>query len=49
MIISVAFTRNGRDIAWKFFKKNKDELRRRYQNGILGVRLVKVSDNQWIE
>ncbi|CAG2104297.1 unnamed protein product [Medioppia subpectinata] len=46
VIISVALTKNGRDIAWEFFKKNKDELRRRYEGGFMVTALVKhISQN----
>ncbi|CAG2101681.1 unnamed protein product [Medioppia subpectinata] len=46
VIISVALTKNGRDIAWEFVKKNRDELRRRYESGVLVTTLVKhISQN----
>jgi len=46
VIISVAMTKAGRELAWEFFKSNKDELRRRYEGGFLVSRLVKyVSEN----
>ena len=45
VIISVAMTKNGRELAWKFFQQNKDELRKRYDGGHLISRLVKVCLN----
>jgi hypothetical protein len=42
VIISVAMTKPGRELAWEFFQQNKDELRRRYEGGFLISRLVKV-------
>lgn len=47
VIISVAMTKSGRQLAWEFFQKNKDELRRRYEGGFLVSRLVKVRINEY--
>ena len=38
-------TKNGRELAWKFFQQNKDEFRKRYDGGHLISRLVKVCLN----
>ena len=42
VIMSVALTKNGRDLAWNFFREHKDEFARRYEGGFLIARLVKV-------
>ncbi|XP_069697519.1 puromycin-sensitive aminopeptidase isoform X2 [Periplaneta americana] len=41
VIISVAMTKRGRELAWSFFKENWQELMNRYQGGFLLARLVK--------
>lgn len=41
VIISVAMTKLGRDLAWNFMKDNWQELINRYQGGFLLARLVK--------
>ncbi|KAI4470181.1 protease m1 zinc metalloprotease [Holotrichia oblita] len=41
VIMSVAMTRVGRNLAWQFFKDNWKELINRYQGGFLLARLVK--------
>ncbi|KAF5280580.1 hypothetical protein FQR65_LT00331 [Abscondita terminalis] len=41
VIMSVAMTRPGRELAWKFFKDHWEELIGRYQGGFLLTRLVK--------
>ncbi|PSN57011.1 Puromycin-sensitive aminopeptidase [Blattella germanica] len=41
VIISVAMTKRGQEIAWSFFKENWQELMNRYQGGFLLARLVK--------
>lgn len=39
--MSVAMTRQGRELSWKFFKDHWKELIDRYQGGFLLTRLVK--------
>ncbi|XP_049807692.1 puromycin-sensitive aminopeptidase isoform X2 [Schistocerca nitens] len=41
VIISVAMTKVGRELAWNFFKENWQELMNRYEGGFLLARLVK--------
>ncbi|XP_021928261.1 puromycin-sensitive aminopeptidase isoform X3 [Zootermopsis nevadensis] len=41
VIISVAMTKRGRDLAWRFFRENWQELMNRYKSGFLLARLVK--------
>lgn len=41
--MAVALTKNGRDLAWSFFKDNWKVLLDRYQGGFLLARLVKAS------
>ncbi|XP_073947125.1 puromycin-sensitive aminopeptidase [Choristoneura fumiferana] len=41
VIVSVAVSRNGRDLAWQFFKDHWQEFMDRYQGGFLLARLVK--------
>lgn len=41
VIVSVAMTKRGRELAWNFFKENWQELMDRYQGGFLLARLVK--------
>ncbi|XP_013190703.1 puromycin-sensitive aminopeptidase [Amyelois transitella] len=41
VIVSVAVSRNGRDLAWQFFKDHWQEFIDRYQGGHLLARLVK--------
>ncbi|NP_001268818.1 puromycin-sensitive aminopeptidase-like isoform X1 [Bombyx mori] len=41
VIVSVAVSRNGRDLAWQFFKDHFQEFIERYQGGFLLARLVK--------
>ncbi|XP_047517240.1 puromycin-sensitive aminopeptidase [Pieris napi] len=41
VIVSVAVSRNGRDLAWNFFKDHWQEFMDRYQGGFLVARLVK--------
>ncbi|CAG9561275.1 unnamed protein product [Danaus chrysippus] len=41
VIVSVALSRNGRDLAWQFFKDHWQEFMDRYQGGFLLARLVK--------
>lgn len=41
VIISVAIGRQGRKLAWEFFKANFPEFLSRYQGGFLIARLVK--------
>ncbi|KAI1303651.1 Puromycin-sensitive aminopeptidase [Halotydeus destructor] len=41
VIISVAMTTNGRELAWQFFQKNKEIFKKRYEGGFLISRLVK--------
>ncbi|XP_045766880.1 puromycin-sensitive aminopeptidase [Maniola jurtina] len=41
VIVSVAVSRNGRDLAWEFFKDHWQEFMDRYQGGFLLARLVK--------
>lgn len=43
VIVAVASTKVGRDAAWKFFKENHEEIRKKYETGYLLCRLVKVS------
>ncbi|CAG9088213.1 unnamed protein product [Plutella xylostella] len=41
VIVSVALSRDGRDLAWQFFKEHWQEFMDRYQGGFLLARLVK--------
>lgn len=41
VIISVAMTKRGQELAWSFFKENWQDLMNRYQGGFLLSRLVK--------
>ncbi|XP_061715100.1 puromycin-sensitive aminopeptidase isoform X1 [Cydia pomonella] len=41
VIVSVAVSRNGRDLAWQFFKDHWQDFMDRYQGGFLLARLVK--------
>lgn len=41
VIVSVAVSKNGRDLAWQFFKEHWQEFMDRYQGGFLLARLVK--------
>lgn len=41
VIVSVAVSKNGRDLAWQFFKDNWQQFMDRYQGGFLLARLVK--------
>ncbi|XP_066991681.2 puromycin-sensitive aminopeptidase isoform X2 [Anabrus simplex] len=41
VIVSVAMSRRGRELAWEFFKEHWQELMNRYQGGFLLARLVK--------
>lgn len=41
VIVSVAVSRNGRDLAWQFFKDHWQQFMDRYQGGFLLSRLVK--------
>ncbi|XP_013146811.1 PREDICTED: aminopeptidase M1 isoform X2 [Papilio polytes] len=41
VIVSVAVSKNGRDLAWEFFKDHWQEFMDRYQGGFLLARLVK--------
>ncbi|CAH0398786.1 unnamed protein product [Chilo suppressalis] len=41
VIVSVAVSKNGRDLAWQFFKDHWKEFMERYQGGFLLSRLVK--------
>ncbi|XP_041987811.1 puromycin-sensitive aminopeptidase [Aricia agestis] len=41
VIVSVAVSRNGRDLAWEFFKSHWQEFMNRYEGGFLLARLVK--------
>ncbi|KAL4707702.1 hypothetical protein ACJJTC_014883 [Scirpophaga incertulas] len=41
VIVSVAVSKNGRDLAWQFFKDNWQKFMDRYQGGFLLARLVK--------
>ncbi|XP_049874380.1 puromycin-sensitive aminopeptidase [Pectinophora gossypiella] len=41
VIMSVAWSRNGRDLAWQFFKDHWQQFMDRYQGGFLIARLVK--------
>ncbi|XP_059053898.1 puromycin-sensitive aminopeptidase [Achroia grisella] len=41
VIVSVAVSKNGRDLAWQFFKNHWQEFMDRYQGGFLLARLVK--------
>ncbi|KOB73217.1 putative Aminopeptidase N [Operophtera brumata] len=41
VIVSVAISRHGRDLAWSFFKEHWQEFMNRYQGGFLLARLVK--------
>uniref|UniRef100_S4PRY9 Aminopeptidase n=1 Tax=Pararge aegeria TaxID=116150 RepID=S4PRY9_9NEOP len=41
VVVSVAVSRNGRDLAWQFFKDHWQEFMDRYQGGFLLARLVK--------
>ncbi|CAB3259962.1 unnamed protein product [Arctia plantaginis] len=41
VIVSVAVTKNGRDLAWQFFKDHWQQFMDRYQGGFLLARLVK--------
>jgi puromycin-sensitive aminopeptidase len=41
VIVAVASTKTGRDAAWKFFKENHEDIRKKYETGYLLCRLVK--------
>ena len=41
VVVSASVSKVGRDLAWGFFQKNKDEFAKRYDGGFLIARLVK--------
>lgn len=43
--MSVAITKKGRELAWRYFKDNWDMFYDRYQGGFLLNRLVKITEN----
>lgn len=45
VIMSVAMTRKGRELAWQFLQDNWQWLYDRYQGGFLCTRLVKITEN----
>nr|CAD7257222.1 unnamed protein product [Timema shepardi] len=49
VIISVAMSKKGRELAWTFFKDNWQELMNRYRGGFLLARLVKYSTENFAD
>lgn len=45
VIMSVAMTRKGRELAWQFLQDRWSEFIDRYQGGFLLTRLVKITEN----